>query len=224
MQELQASPNSEHSMHLLKELEFLSSERKDVLSVYEGENASLPKTDVFSIDMIIRYLHKRAYESGIQFDVAFMGNVRYFISEIVDEHDLGTLLSDLGENAIHATSKSAHRQILLTIGVSDNNYFIDMCDSGAPFSQKVIENLGQRRYTTRKAEGGSGIGLMTTMEILKKSNASFELEELDNNSLYTKRIRAVWDKKSEIRIISAKAHLYDANSVRKDILYIPTAN
>lgn len=37
--------------------------------------------------------------------------------------------------------------------------------------QELIENLGKRRYTTRKEEGGSGIGLMTAFELLKTKKA-----------------------------------------------------
>ena len=214
------NPTPAHKEHLLTELDFLSKERSDTLNHYEGTSVSLPKTNVFSIDMIIDYLHKKALDENIRLDVALMGNISFLVSDIVDEHDLGTLLSDLGENAIHATSGMENRRILLSMGVKDTVYFLSIYDSGSSFSQKVIEHLGQKRYTTRKSEGGSGIGLMTTIEILKKYMASFELEEFNEDASYTKCISLIWDNKNEIRMKGPNAKQYEANSIRKDILFL----
>lgn len=214
------NPTPAHKEHLLTELDFLSKERSDTLNHYEGTSISLPKTNVFSIDMIIDYLHKKALDENIHFDVALMGNISFLVSDIVDEHDLGTLLSDLGENAIHATSGMKNRQILLSMGVRENVYYLSIYDSGSSFSPKVIEYLGQKRYTTRKAEGGSGIGLMTTIELSQKYMASFELEELPEDTSYTKCISIIWDEKKEIRIKSPLAKQYEINSTRNDIIFV----
>ena len=213
------NPSPSHKDRLLKELNFLSKERHDTLNHYEGTSISLPKTNVFSLDMIIDYLQKKSLDEDIYFDVALLGNISFFVSDIADEHDLDTLLSDLGENAIHAVSGVENRRILLSIGVKDKVYFLSIHDSGSAFSPKVIENLGQKRYTTRKSDGGSGIGLMTTIELLKKYKASFELEEFNENASYTKSISLVWDKKNEIRIKGPNVKQYKANSIRKDIVF-----
>ena len=206
---------------LLKELDFLCAERKVVLSDYESLNKGFQKTGIFNIDIIINYLYKRAKDSGINFNVTLIGNVHYLTSNIIDEHALGTILSELGENAIYSSSKSKHKHILLSIGVRDNCYFLDLYDSGYNFDSKVIENLGRKRYTTRMSEGGSGIGLMNIFEILQKSLASFELEEIDDNSLYTKRVSVIWDTQSEVRIFSQREEIYTSCLHHPRILYNP---
>lgn len=110
---------------------------------------------------------------------------------VLEEALLNTLLADLGENAIIATAKAERRNILLSLSVRNKQYCIDFFDSGTDFDAGVIEHLGKKRYTTHKSEGGSGIGLMTTLEILEKKKGSFELEEFQKNCLFTKRVSII---------------------------------
>ena len=170
----------------------------------------LPKTKVFSTDVIISYLFRRALEKDIHFDVTITGDIRFMTESVLEEALLNTLLADLGENAIIATAKAERRNILLSLGVRDGQYCIDVFDSGADFDAGVIENLGRRRYTTHKSEGGSGIGLMTTLEILEKKKGSFELEELRENCLFTKRVSIVLDRCHRVRISSNRKELLTA--------------
>ena len=200
VQELYATTSPPEGIQLKKELESLSQERKGLLHTYETSGAHLPKTNVFSTDVIISYLYKRALEKEIHFDVMLSGDIRYMTENVLEESLLNTLLADLGENAIIATANSEKRNILLSIGVRENHYYIDFFDSGAAFDARVIENLGKRRYTTHKDEGGSGIGLMTTFELLKTKKGSFELEEFQQNNLFTKRVSVIFDSRGEVRI------------------------
>ena len=146
------------------------------------------------------------------------GDIKYFTESVLDEKALSTLIADLGENAIISIGNVNRRNILLSIGVREGTYAIDLFDSGTPFDESVIKNLGIKRYTTHKAEGGSGIGLMTTFEILKEHNASFEIEELESNELYTKRVAVIFDNKSAIRIFSKRSTIIAEVNKRKDII------
>lgn len=219
VQELYASTRTEQGLELQKELELLSEERKGILQSYENSGEHLPKTKVFSTDVIISYLFRRALEKDIHFDVTITGDIRFMTESVLEEALLNTLLADLGENAIIATAKAERRNILLSLGVRDGQYCIDVFDSGADFDAGVIENLGRRRYTTHKSEGGSGIGLMTTLEILEKKKGSFELEELRENCLFTKRVSIVLDRCYRVRISSNRKELLTACEKRgRDIV------
>lgn len=200
-----ASP--EKSTHLINELNFLTAERKNILHNYETSYKTLPKTGIFSTDTIINYLYKKAIDHNINFDISIIGNICYMTENIVDERDLNTLLADIGENAIIATQNVQQRNILLSIGIKNDIYYFDFFDSAPPFDPKVIENLGKRKYTTHKADGGSGIGFMTTEEFLRKYNASLEIEELTNNALFTKRVSILFDSLYEKRISSVRSEL-----------------
>lgn len=202
----------------------MSKERESILHTYKESEEMMQKTGVFSIDMMINYLLKRAFEQGSAFEVVVTGNINYMIQNVIDEEDLSTLLADIGENAVIVVSTGARRNILLSIGVRENSYYIDVYDSGAPFDVNVIENYGRTRYTTHKATGGSGIGLMTTKELLSKYKASFEVEEIANNSLYTKRVSIVFDSLSQTRIFTNRQEILELRNQRNDIDFYESLN
>lgn len=203
----------------MDKLSAMSKERESILHTYkEGENM-MQKTGVFSIDMMLNYLLKRAFDKNAEFDVVVNGNVKYMVENIINEDDLSTLLADIGENAVIAVSGEERKNILLSIGVRDNSYYIDVYDSGAPFNVNVIENYGRTRYTTHKTTGGSGIGLMQTKELLSKYKASFEIEEIENNSLYTKRVSIVFDSLLKTRIFTNRQEILELRTQRDDIIF-----
>ncbi len=61
-------------------------------------------------------------------------------------------------------------------------------NSGEFFNTDILLNFGIKKATTHLHEGGSGIGLITVYEILRKYKASFILDELDNNTLFSKKL------------------------------------
>ncbi len=213
--------NSAELQNLLNEITHLEDERKECLTNYEQTTKILAKTGVFSTDMIINYLLKRANKESIIFDVSITGDILYMVSDAIDTYDLNTMLADLGENAIIATSHSAVKNVLLIIGYRENTAFFDIYDSGSEFDAGVIANIGKRRHTTHKDTGGSGIGLMTTYELINKYHATFEIEELYNNKLFTKRVSVLFDNNSRIAIYSNRPEIIAACKSRSDIQLIP---
>lgn len=213
--------NSAELQNLLNEITHLEDERKECLTNYEQTTKTLPKTGVFSTDMIINYLLKRANKESIIFDVSITGDIPYMVSDAIDTYDLNTMLADLGENAIIATSHSAVKNILLIIGYRENTAFFDIYDSGSAFDAGVIASIGKRRHTTHKDTGGSGIGLMTTYELINKYHATFEIEELYNNKLFTKRVSVLFDNNSRIAIYSNRPEIIAACKSRSDIQLHP---
>lgn len=213
--------NSAELQNLLNEITHLEDERKECLTNYEQTTKILAKTGVFSTDMIINYLLKRANKESIIFDVSITGDIPYMVSDAIDTYDLNTMLADLGENAIIATSHSAVKNVLLIIGYRENTAFFDIYDSGSEFDAGVIANIGKKRHTTHKDTGGSGIGLMTTYELINKYHATFEIEELYDNKLFTKRVSVLFDNNSRIAIYSNRPEIIAACKSRSDIQLHP---
>lgn len=213
--------NSAELQNLLNEITHLEDERKECLTNYEQTTKILAKTGVFSTDMIINYLLKRANKESIIFDVSITGDILYMVSDAIDTYDLNTMLADLGENAIIATSHSAVKNVLLIIGYRENTAFFDIYDSGSEFDAGVIANIGKKRHTTHKDTGGSGIGLMTTYELINKYHATFEIEELYDNKLFTKRVSVLFDNNSRIAIYSNRPEIIAACKSRSDIQLHP---
>lgn len=197
---LLSNPTEEH-YHLLDEISELSKGRSHILQSFEKDRFSvISKTNIFSIDMILNFFSRRAMEEDIYFDVSLLCNVKYLVSNVITVQDFNTILSDLLENAFIATKGIVIRKVLLVIGVVEETYYFSVYDNGPPFDNMVLMHLGKERYTTHKSHGGSGIGLMTVCELLKKYKASFEIKELTGNSLYTKQVSVYFDSLLKIRM------------------------
>lgn len=185
--ELLTNSSDEKAQSLLQELRRFSKERTDTLSAYEEKPIPFPETGLFSIDIMLRYLYQQAQKHRIDFQVQTDCDI-YSIINVISEQDLCTLIADLGENAIIATKDSETKNILLSLEKRMQTYILCIYDSGEPFSKEVLENLGQRRYTTHAETGGSGIGLMTTSELTKKYKADFCISDCELHSPYTKQV------------------------------------
>lgn len=185
-------------------LAYLSSEHKERQLCLDCKNitTALPKTNIFSIDSILDFMKNKAIQNNINFKLILNNTIEKLTATIIKETDLVTLLADLIENAIIATKNSEDKQIEVQCILIDNVYQLSISDSGIPFEPIVLENFGTKKITTHKNEGGSGIGLITILDTIKKVNASLFLVQGKEN--YTKTISIFFDNKS---ILSIKNNL-----------------
>lgn len=180
---------------LLEQLEELSAEHKEIIDAYQSESDVLPKTNIIPIDAVLHFILSKAKQNNIEFNVKIETNcIPILVSKITDMTDLTTTLCDLGENAIIATKNISESKILIAFELSENSEpRICFYDNGPLFDEKVVANMGKRKITTHKNDGGSGIGLMTLFEILNKYSASYVLNENLENSDFSKCITISFD-------------------------------
>lgn len=205
------------SMVLLQELHTLSAERKGILSAYETQTVLLPPTGSVRIDSVLRYMQQKALAHDITFHFAVNCSLKYMINNLIDEDSLATLIADLTENSIIASKEQQTRNILLNLSIENKTYSLYIFDSGILFDPDVIIHLGKTRFTTHADTGGSGIGLMSILEIAQKHNASFCIDETVNDALYTKKISIIFDSLNQICIMSSRAELHNIAPFRPDI-------
>lgn len=210
----------EKSKSLLMQLKTMSSERAGIIADYEISNKQLSETGIASLDASLKYLLSRSKKQNISFDLSVATDIRNVTSNIVTEDDLNTLLLDLGENAIIAASAMHQRNVLIIFGMENQSFCMNIYDSGAPFAPSVIANLGLKRVTTHKETGGSGIGLMTTAELLKKYKASFCLDETIAHDSYHKKISICFDGAHQYRIQTQREEILKILKNRKDIFLL----
>lgn len=187
---------------LLTHIENVSKERSGIIKSYESNNQSLVQTGVASVDSLLMYMLQRSREHQIDFNLSLSGSVKYLVENIISEQELNTLLADLIENAIIATKKCMQKNILVHIGIIDNCYSVEIFDNGIPFQTETLSDIGLKPTTTHAGEGGSGIGLMTTFDILKRYGASFSIDTIAANALYTKKVSVCFDRLGQYRIKS----------------------
>lgn len=185
---------------LLQELQKENHGRKQIIATLSKQE-NLSFTNILSVNCLLNYMLHKGQADGITLEFSLTGNIHYFLEEIIEEEDFLTLLSDLLENAFIATKYGKGTQILLHIGIIDDYYSISIWDSGIPFTKETLLHLGLKQYTTHKKDGGSGIGLMSTYELLQKYQASLQIEEfMDSKNLYKKKVSILFDGKYEYHL------------------------
>ena len=195
--EILMSPSSdeqkEKSTLLLNQLKTISAERSEIILKYENSNKQLPKTGICSVDASILYLFLKAQKNGVVLDLSVTTDLSIVSKGVISETDINTLVLDLGENAVIAASTVEMGCILIIFGTENDHLCITIYDNGNRFDQGVIHNIGSKRITTHKDSGGTGIGLITTFEILKKYSASFVIDETIQNERYIKKVAVCFD-------------------------------
>lgn len=190
----------EMGIALLQEIQKENESRKQLVSDLSAPH-TLQSTQVPSVDYLLQYMLHRGQANGICLELSITGNIHYLLEHIMKERDFLTILADLLENAQIATTCNLGTNILLHIGIIDGTYSINVWDSGIPFSKETLFYMGRKQYTTHKETGGSGIGLMSTFELLEKYQASFHIDEkLAMKNMYTKKVSVVFDGKREYHL------------------------
>lgn len=199
---------------VLKQLDRLSAEHREILSEYETSMNKLTKTGHFAIDSSMAYLHSKANKFCIEFSLVVENDAAdSLVNSIPDNIDLGTLLNDLGENAIIATKIRQVKEIKIAIGLNGNSHpYVTFFDTGEFFSDAVIAKMGKVAITTHENEGGSGIGLITLFEILQKYRASYCLNQNINDGKFTKSISVFFDKKCVWTVIKRSGEIVKLDS------------
>lgn len=206
------------SRELLNQLKELSKDRAIVLNKYERSNIKLPETGIVSIDASIKYLFNKAKDSGVTFDISLSADLNNIIEDKICEKDLNTIILDLAENAIIAAESFSPRYVLLVTEMQNENLWISIYDSGEYFQPNVLLNMGLKRVTTHKKTGGSGIGLMTTFELLRNCRASFIINENISNDNYRKSVSVCFDDLSQFRLFTNRTDIIKALNKRSDII------
>ncbi|MBQ2718387.1 MAG: sensor histidine kinase [Clostridia bacterium] len=190
----------ERLMEFINYLHKENADRKQYFITSQTTNNQILKTDVFAVDSILGLMRNKAIENGIEFKVYVDCSVQELIENSINEIDLITILADLIENAIIATKYSGEKIIEVKFYIKNCNYAVKVCDTGIPFESIVLEHFGSKKITTHINDGGSGIGLVTICELLRKYRASFFLNQGCGEKLKT--IEIIFDQNSNFKIVS----------------------
>lgn len=207
---------------VIRRLDAVMKDRYDAIIQAKNLSKVLPDVHVDSINGIFQYMYLRAARHNIDYDVLVFGSVRYMIESGITELELCTILSDLIENAIIATSPCDYKRIVVTLSAVRPFFEIDIRDSGAVFEKEILKKMGLQRATSHRESGGSGIGLMTLFAILKRYKASWIMEEFPPKpDSLTKSVKIRFDGKSGFRLYSFRADELKAAIARQDIIILP---
>ena len=207
---------------LLGKLERMAEERTGIIHTYQENFSYRQRSGLISIDAIVDYMENRASTLGIEYHYQFDKTLKEMLPAFITEDDAMHLLSDLIENAIIAASHSEKKNIHIHIGFIRSILFIDISDSGIPFTPETYEKFGNIQYTTHAEHGGSGIGLMDIAKLKRQYQFSLQIYEYpENETIYTKKIRILFDRKAHYLIQSYRAKELRSAILRNDLHVIP---
>ena len=206
--------DSSGAMETAEALESIYSERVSALSQYESHCRPLAGTGVTAVDAVLLYMAAKAEESGIDFELDVSGDLSGMFTGTVDRREFNTMLADLAENAIISAKQHLPGKVAVNIRNYEGNCCLEVLDSGDEFNEDVLRNMGVKKITTHKSEGGTGTGLMTLIRIIKHNNASLTIEEFPQGKRYSKAVRVTFDGKGRRRILT-----YRAQELKKAIKY-----
>ena len=207
---------------LLRELQTLAKERSEVINKEQLESKLLPSTGNLLIDGAINDLYIKAAAHGIDFNLTATTTVDEIIGKYISQTDLQTLLCDHIKDAIIAVDSYGESggKILVNLSKQNDNYCIDIYDSGVAFEPDTLSKLGMERVTTHADSGGSGIGFMTTFETLKKAYASLIITEFDSTMPFTKSVAFRFDGESSFIIQSHRSEELKEKLTRDDVVIL----
>ena len=192
-----------------KQIDALMRERMGALIQSQKVHKAIPTTKDDMVDSVMKAMLVKAAEEGIQFDITLIGELSELI-EMVTPIKFNTLLADLIDNAIIATSYSEYKRILIMIGSSDGCYELNVQDSGIPFQADTLMKLGKEKASTHLDEGGSGIGWLAISEILREHKASVIITEHPPKKFgFTKTVKLRFDGNGEYIVQSFRGLLQE---------------
>lgn len=160
----------------------------------------LPSTRVPAIDSLFTYFAEKFADNKITFHLWVNGSIPYMTEKIIRQEKLEVIIGNHLQNALDAVSASENscRSVLALLGIAEGVYEFQVYDSGVLFKTDTLVRLGTERVTTHAAEGGSGIGFMTTFKIIRECGASlFIHEEEPGLTDYSKSVTVRFDGKNQ---------------------------
>ena len=187
----------DNQKELLATLKKLYAERTALLD--DGTDKDFPSTGDLQVDSAVAYLSQKAQSVGVDLFFFFTGDPIVYPDGRGVEDDFLTLLLDIGENAIISAKNADMRLVKMGICFRHGDLSLNVYDSGNKFDERVKRSIGKRRFTTHKTDGGSGIGLMTAYELLRKYSASFVVNENIVSDEFQKCVSVVFNDTFAVR-------------------------
>jgi Signal transduction histidine kinase regulating C4-dicarboxylate transport system len=193
------------AMEAADSLAGIYAERAAALHSYESHAGGLPSTGSAAVDAVLLYMSEKAAADGVTFRLKMSTDITKLIDGSIERSELNVMLADLAENAVLSAKGKPEAAVQVSFGETDGIRFVEVLDSGPAFEASVLSEMGKKRITTRPAEGGSGIGLMTLFRILKSTRSTLEIEEFahpEEHEGFSKAVRVIFDSECTRRLIT----------------------
>lgn len=186
----------------------LSAEFSNEMHINLQDYFHINKTSIINIDNILEYFELECRNKNISFNVIVKSNIKSEVNKVISLNLFEILISDIINNAIIAINHNPNKNNKILVQFDKSDYLeFRVYDTGIEFEIDTLVKLGKEQITTHRADGGSGIGFITTFETLNKTNGSFIIEEYKNDKCeYSKCLIFKFDNKKQFIIRSYRAN------------------
>ncbi len=188
-----------------------------------SEELSLPSTKVPMLDALFKHFAEKYADAAIDFRLKVNGSILYMIEHIITQSKLETLVGNHLQDALTAINagENSFRSVLAEIGVIGDYYEFKVYDGGIPFGADTLLRLGTERVTTHAAEGGSGIGFMTTFETIRECGASLIIREnAPDNISFSKSVTIRFDGMNQYILETYRPEVFSGANSRGMIIRV----
>ncbi|MEO3683104.1 ATP-binding protein [Shewanella vesiculosa] len=92
-----------------------------------------------------------------------------------DAQQLHQVLINLIQNACHACTEQ-HGEIIIETRIAGNTAILSIIDNGCGMSSATLKRITEPFFTTRRNEGGSGLGLSVCSKIIKEHQGEMQMQ------------------------------------------------
>ena len=163
--------------------------RLDALEEYESHVKKMIRTGVTDVDAALLFLRGRAEEAGVEFKAELHADLPQKLSGTVAISEFIVILADLCEYAVQSAGNAGASQMAVEIGQEEGRLYMQVFDNGSAFNLNAL----RKTYVNLPQKNGSGeeknVRLIPLFRILKHSGASLTVNEIPDNSQFTKSLR-----------------------------------
>jgi PAS domain S-box-containing protein len=152
---------------------------KEFLEFARGRAPKVQLVDPNRIAMgVINLFREKAAMAGISLIADFQNDMPY---AIMDEQGIHTCLANLVSNALDACeiSDKRGRHVTLTSRDRDGLLVFEVADDGMGMDYEVKKNVFTGFFSTKNAERGTGLGLLTTRKIVQQHGGTVSFESTE---------------------------------------------
>jgi signal transduction histidine kinase len=92
-----------------------------------------------------------------------------------DAQQLHQVLINLIQNACHACTEQ-HGEIIIETRIAGNTAILSIIDNGCGMNSATLKRITEPFFTTRRNEGGSGLGLSVCSKIIKEHQGEMQMQ------------------------------------------------
>jgi len=109
-------------------------------------------------------------------NTVFHSHIEPGLEILANKFDLDQAITNILNNAVEAIPENRSGKITITLAKTDNSAFLTIADNGKGIKQEHIKEVMEPFFTTKEQGQGTGLGLFSAYNIIKKHSGDITIE------------------------------------------------